>query len=58
MIQPLFFYLLDLLTRKSSRVWSSLINFVDKFMSEESSCQQEEGIIIKYGFQDEMCLEI
>ena len=37
-----------------------MINFVNKFqyMLEESSCKQEEGLIINYSFQEKMCLEI
>ena len=36
-----------------------MINFVDKvqYMSEESSCQQEEPLIISYSFQGKMCQE-
>ena len=51
--------LLDPLTKKYSRVWSSMINFVDKvqYMSEESSCQQEEPLMINYSFQGKMCQE-
>ena len=51
--------LLDPLTKKYSRVWSSMINFVDKvqYMSEESSCQQEEPLTINYSFQGKMCQE-
>ena len=32
-------------------------NFVDKLqdMSEESSCQQKEGLISNYSFQEKMC---
>ena len=34
--------------------------FVDKFqyMLEESSCKQDEGLIINCNFQEKMCLEI
>ena len=51
--------LLDPLTKKYSRVWSSMINFVNKvqYMSEESSCQQEEPLITNYSFQGKMCQE-
>ena len=37
-----------LLTKKWSRVWRSVINFVDKFQYklEDSSCQQEEDLLI------------
>ena len=59
-IQPLLCYLLDPLTKKYSRVWSSLRNFMDKFqyMSEKSSCQQEEGLIINYSFKEKMSRRI
>ena len=30
-IQPLYFYLLDPLTKKYIKIWSSVINFVDRF---------------------------
>ena len=34
-----------------------MTKFVDRFqyMSEESSSQQEEGLIIDYSFQEKMC---
>ena len=59
-IQPLLCYLLDPLTKKYSRVWSSLRNFMDKFqyMSKKSSCQQEEGLIINYSFKEKMSRRI
>ena len=36
-----------------------MIDFVDsvQYMSEESSCQQEEALIIDYSFQGKMCRE-
>ena len=47
-IQSLLCYLLDPITDNYSRLWSPLTNFMNKFqyISEDSSCQQEEFLII------------
>ena len=36
-------------------VWSFIINFAIPVMSEEFSCQQEEGLIISYSLHEKSC---
>ena len=49
-------YLLDALTNKYNRIWSSPKNLMHRFLdvSKESSCYQEKGIIIVCSFQEEI----
>ena len=55
-IPLLFCYSLDPLTNKNRMAWSSMINLVDRFQDllKEPYCDQGEGLIITYSFQEKM----
>ena len=57
MIRSHLYFLSEPLTNRYSRKWSSMVNFADRFqyMSEESSYQEQESLIINYSFREKMC---